>query len=135
MQSAITLDQVKGMIRDAVKRYPNRINPRQSSQWGGQSVCLYTGKNGTHCIAGQVLADLGASLPEYDSINNSEAFGIDTLPDSIPMEQDALDYVRAAQYVFDGGPIARFPKTEQRRWSSALSLLEKYTDEALVLSA
>ena len=135
MQSLVTLERAKELVRDAVGRFPNRINPR-TSEGGWNDVCLYTGPRDTHCIAGQVMADLGLKLPEVDSINNSSSLSDDgVLPPDHPFTEDALNYMRAAQYVFDGGPLAHYPKTKNRRWAPALRLLEKYTDEALDASA
>lgn len=33
-------------------------------------ACLYTNSNGDHCIAGQILANLGRALPPVDSAEN-----------------------------------------------------------------
>lgn len=130
MQSQVTLDRAKELVRNAVERFPNRINPRETQGVG--DVCLYTGNRGTHCIAGQVLADLGLPLPDPNSIANSSALTDDDVlgPDH-PFTEDALSYLRSAQYIFDGGPIAHHKKTSTRRWSAALNLLEKHADEAL----
>ena len=133
MQSEITLEKAKELVRDAVKRFPNRTNPRQKQGVGG--VCLYTGPRNTHCIAGQVLADLHLPLPDIGGYGNSSAFGDEILGANHPFTEDAINYIRAAQYVFDGGPIAHHQKNEKRRWSAALNLLEKHADEAYDRSA
>lgn len=130
MQSTITLEKAKELVRDAVERFPNRSNPRER---GWRDVCLYTGPGGAHCIAGQVLADLGLPLPDPNNlIANTSTFTVDDMLGSDhPFTDDAIDYIRAAQYVFDGGAIGYRPKTRTRRWSTALRLLEKHLDEAL----
>jgi hypothetical protein len=132
MQSQITLEKAKELIADAVKRFPNRINPRSATSW--DEACLYTGPRDTHCIAGQVMADLDLPLPPIDSLGNSSSFSDEILGPDHPFTEDAINYLRVAQYVFDGGPIAHFPKTKSRRWSAALNLLNKYEDEAYNLA-
>lgn len=36
-----------------------------------QVACLYTDRNGNHCIAGQALVNLGVEVPDYTHYNNA----------------------------------------------------------------
>lgn len=131
MQSTIGLDKTKELVRDAVKRYPNRINPTRG--FGGG--CAYTSKNGkTHCIAGQVFADLGLPVPPHDYYGAVDDL-VEVVPETVErFSPEALDYLLGAQSIFDGGFWSSKEEPRKhvapRKWSTALKLLEKATEEA-----
>lgn len=125
MTATITLDKAKELVRDAVARFPNRVNPTRES---GAGSCVYTSASGkTHCIAGQILSDLGLPVPEF------EVYGdVKDVVEPDWFTDDALDYLLAAQAIFDGGYAVRYEEPRShvgpRKWSTALKLLEKATD-------
>ena len=126
MASVITLEKAKEMVRSAVERYPNRVNPTE----GGRNPlsCLYTSRNGkSHCIAGQVFADAGVAMPPPD------AGSVIDLPDKYPdlrasFTEDAWEYLYNAQCIFDGGHVhgVEPPRVHvaPRKWKTALKMLE-----------
>lgn len=126
----VDLDKAKQLVRDAVARHPNRRNPQSD---GG---CVYTSVTGkSHCIAGQVFADLNLDVPGPEI-----ECGLSELPSlygdygDLPTRftNAAWEYLCKAQYVFDGGRIKEASPVlhgaSPRRWSQALSLLEEYED-------
>lgn len=67
----ITLEEVVAAVDAAVVRFgADHKNPVDEATAG----CVYTDEYGRHCIAGQVLVDLGLHCPEYGDNDNAESF-------------------------------------------------------------
>lgn len=81
----ITLEQVK---QEIVKLDKNAVNPfyMDNSLAPPRRKCIYTDNKNHHCIAGQVLANLGVMLPPISSPDNN--LGVH-------------DLARASQFQFD----------------------------------
>lgn len=117
------------LIRTAVSKHPNRRNPKDDG------LCRYTSKGGhAHCIAGQVMKDVGIKPPAFDVVCGFDALVEDDGDgpedwDSAPVREkfssEAVELIARAQGIFDEGTYDG--DTEDRRpqlWADALSALE-----------
>lgn len=113
-----TLEEVQAAVKAAVEAHPNRRNPEDPREVG----CVYTGKGGAHCIAGQVLIDLGYDVPQWgDDCNGYGIVGLlveSGLYDSFTKQARA--YLEEAQTTFDHNQNGIRP-----RWSAAYNRLQK----------
>jgi len=106
--------EVDQLVRNAVERHPNRRNPTK----GG--TCLYTSRYGRyHCIVGQVLEDAGIGAPSY-SVRGT----IDELEQVEHLTEEAVDYLKNIQTIFDGDDGSK-ETLDPRRWATALRLFDK----------
>jgi len=118
-----TIDQVERAIAEAVAAHPNRRNPYDA----GESSCVYTGKGGAHCIAGQALIILGFEdrLPQYGECEN--AISVESLFESMAFvgefDDGARELLTLAQGIFDG-VYGKKPK-----WSTAYNTFKARVNE------
>jgi hypothetical protein len=64
----ITLDTVKAEALKVIEQFgPEHTNPLDDSE-----TCVYTDPDGAHCIAGQIMVNLGQPIPGIDHVDNSE---------------------------------------------------------------
>lgn len=100
-----TLDDVESTIIAAVTRTPNALNPTAPSDSIYGTECLYTGPDGSHCIAGQVLVDLGLPVPGYGDEQNLgvSILGLIEAEDDLAaaFTEEAVNRLAAAQSAFD----------------------------------
>ena len=92
----ISLEQVVEVVRTLDKR---RKNPHNDTG------CIYTGSDGRHCIAGEVMSRLGFPVPDYGTYYNEE-----TTPSMIPewyhnLEPRALTILEELQNAADGSGV------------------------------
>lgn len=101
-----TAEEIVAAIEAAVARTPDAMNPAEGNG------CLYTGPEGNHCIAGQVLVDLGFSVPAYvpermgGLMDDNRATGVAYLVElggvkGFHCTEDALRVLAGAQVIFD----------------------------------
>jgi hypothetical protein len=135
MSKVLDRETTERLVREAVEAHPGRINPRGDTGFGGLG-CVYTSQSGkSHCIAGQVLADFGFPVPVWGDSLNNDGIGdyVDQL--NLAVDSDALKYLEAAQYVFDGSHITGVGKggsnRMKRRWKDAYRLLNDHYDQVL----
>lgn len=115
----ITKAQVVDVLLKVVERFPDQINPLDPKEGG----CVYTGGLGDHCIAGQVIVDLGGALPDVDEPENNGMavwgpFGdglLDMFVTGLEFETEAKKLLLAAQVKAD----------QLRTWADVYSLLSK----------
>jgi hypothetical protein len=99
MSTVITFDQVKSVLPLLPE---DAINPLVNGSY------VYTGLDGTHCIAGEVLARLGAPLPapnepENRSGVNTHSFEAWLKQHDIELERYARRLLMELQSKADGG--------------------------------
>lgn len=94
----ILADDVRAAIEAAVKRHPDRKNPTS----GSGDDCVYTSSLDPdhHCIAGQVLVDLGFDVPDAGHPQNSDT-DVDRIVDARRFDTKAIDLLLRAQIEFD----------------------------------
>lgn len=142
----IDLERARQLVREALERTPDRINPHEvrDSGYYKRTVCLYTDPtDGTlHCIAGQVLADAGITPPAPGAIAGFDSMwstGFDDVSDYYPplfdkFSQEAAEFLTRVQRVADGegwdeeilppNVVGDF-KTFPRKWGEVLSILDR----------
>lgn len=86
-----TLEDVQRAATAVVEANPDTLNPMQNQ------VCTYFGPDGTTCLGGAVLLELGVPLPEVNTSVKSSA-GM-----SARFEPDALDLLQYIQTAADRG--------------------------------
>lgn len=126
----VTLDDVKGLVKQAVEAHPNRVNPHEKDS----SSCAYTSVTGIHCIGGEVLDILGCELPGAGHFMNNasmsdlvEAWERTVWNNTVEFTPEALKYLCIAQCVFDGVVVSGGIINDSigaRRWSTAYRMLE-----------
>lgn len=138
------------LIRKAVTAHPNRRNPKPCGN-DKFSACLYTSKNGqSHCIAGQLIKDTGATPPKWDVEVDIKSLAEGTYDDLCPgmaeylqstFDEESLVLLLLAQNIFDGGRVPKpgFPFENWVHWVPQDQMIEGSTDtprrwkDALVL--
>jgi hypothetical protein len=93
----------------------NRRNPVKDE------TCVYTSSRGNHCIAGQIITDLGGRVPGYRSKWNTQPLtSIQWNPEvGVEIDGDAFDLLVDLQETADS-PITTIPTTEWRTWGEVL---------------
>jgi hypothetical protein len=112
-------DKVLSTIEAAVGRTPDAMNPTNGLG------CFYTGEDGkSHCIAGQVLVDLGYTVPAYGEDNNQDAINdlLERLDIRHDFDLDARVLMNHAQEIFDHESMRHKP------WAEALKRLREYEE-------
>lgn len=106
------LEQTRELVKAAVERTPHRRNPLSD-----YNTCEYTSSSGrAHCIAGQVMKDVGIDPPRYGNTypfsslwngNVSGEMGVRQQQLRDTFTKEALRYLADAQVVFDnnGKPL------------------------------
>jgi hypothetical protein len=134
MSKVLARETTERLVKEAVEAHPGRINPRGGGSLGMMG-CVYTSRSGkSHCIAGQVLADFGFTVPKWDDALNNDGIGDYVDQANLAVDSDALKYLMAAQYVFDGGNIKGVGSggnRVKRRWKDAYRLLNEHYDQVL----
>lgn len=102
----ITLDQVKAEAQNVLKTFgPSHLNPGILEGDG----CRYTDEDGQHCVAGQILVNLGLEVPGLmDDDNESTVVNVDAFTERLTV--DALGFLGDIQSIADQGV----------EWSTAL---------------
>lgn len=110
----ITIDQVRDTAAKVVQRFgEDHKNPKGYDGPvvdDADNMCVYTDPHGNHCIAGQVLVDLGQPVPEWGDTNNS-IFAFELLSYGYDIEDQAIQFLTTMQSIAD----------EDGRWGAALA--------------
>ena len=96
----ITLTDVQAAARKYA--HTRRRNPKDVVH-GLVVNCQYTTADGRHCIAGQILSDLGVALPKHGSWDNTSSVHALPLDTKLRFHGDALDWLSEVQYLADEG--------------------------------
>lgn len=120
-----TLEEVQAVLKAAVERKPNNRNPYSHAE----GSCLNTGKQGNHCIAAQVLVDLGYEVPAYGDEENG--YGFRNLLDFYEIGRDKFDakteaYLSRAQGIFD--EETSYGNSQRRQWKTCYNRLNRYLE-------
>lgn len=111
----ITINDVRAVALAIVEREgTDHYNPAQYDvpengyDYESGMTCVYTSEGGKHCIAGQILVDLGKPVPsfqsEYSSTMVTHLFEVAPYASYYKdIEPAAMYWIQAAQYAADGG--------------------------------
>lgn len=69
--SQITVDQVRDTAQAVVARFGHDHRNPTVNDGDGTDSCVYTDAEGNHCIAGQILVELGKSIPAWGGLDNT----------------------------------------------------------------
>ncbi len=116
----ITLEQVQAQAASVVERFGTlHKNPGEYGPERDGDTCLYTNINDDHCIAGQVLTELGVGIPVYGGDGNK--ITVDAYSGfKEAVEPDALDWLYRVQSFADGG----------HTWANAVKLTAQPESDA-----
>lgn len=123
---------VENVVR-AIRALPSRRNNPRVTIYGDMPSCAYTHpKTGKHCIAGQVLSDLGYKLPAVDSENNAMPISVILSGfKDVPVEVNSI--LTLVQDAADKQTI-EYP-TSRNAWSRGKEAMEEHLlDESIVVS-
>lgn len=99
----------------------DRMNPIIS----GTTACAYTGEDGSHCIAGEILSMLGCDIPEFGDFAN-------TIPIHELIEEYGISLSQKAMNLLGVGQVSADNFThagERDAWRRAkLAILNEYRD-------
>lgn len=104
-------DEVRGELLRTIVNMPRRVNPRDV---GGGCVNTSPIKNNHHCVAAQVVKNLGLPLPSTNC--NENGGGAPTLSEWLRREHgvsfspDAVELLQTAQAAADGDSSALEPE-------------------------
>lgn len=91
-----------------IKEWLERVELNRSNPVNEEGNCLYTGADGTHCLAGQFFVDHGFELPrEGYAADTAPGFSNNTAGDILSRLQVEADlatknnFAGAWQYVYD----------------------------------
>lgn len=97
----------------------DRMNPTLP----GTTACAYTGEDGSHCIAGEILFRLGCDLPEFGEDSNTIPVHELVQEYGISLSQKAMNLLGAGQVAADNSTHAN----ERDAWGRAkLAILNEY---------
>lgn len=105
-ETLMTRDEVVAALLATIDAHPNAVNPRTSGSPG--APCVYTDRRdrSSHCLVGQVAADLGWKVPGPYA---ESAPGVQAVRLGWPITQSAAGALSVAQSkadnaTFDGRP-------------------------------
>lgn len=99
----------------------DRMNPISP----GTTACVYTGEDGSHCIAGEILTMLGCDVPEFGDFANTVPVHELVEEYGISLSQKAMNLLGVGQVAADNFTHAN----ERDAWRRAkLAILNEYRD-------
>ena len=97
----ITREDVVLELKKVGESFPSRMNPTLKD---GLNTCVYTSNRGEHCLVGEVLTNLGHTVPSYRSkLNNIDFFKVATGRDYRDIDLEAIGILGDIQEIADRG--------------------------------